>query len=640
MPTSPPSEPTPNLPEQFALLDLAHDSIIVCDMDSRVVFWNHGAEQKYGWTKQEASAQTVDQLLHTRFPQSRSQIFSELLRDGHWEGELIHTRRDGSLITVTSRWALQRDPKGVPKRILEINNDITEQKRGEQRLRESEERLRELFEHASELIQSVTPEGRVLFVNPAWKVALGYSEADFASFSMPDIVAPEVREAWIDTCSRVLNGADLDRFETTFLAKDGRPVHVSGRISCRFDDTGTPSYASGIFRDVTKAREVERLKNEFVSVVSHELRTPLTSIRGSLGLLAGGMIHHLPEKGRRMLTIALNNTDRLVRLINDILDMERIQSGKVPMQKKLITADDVMRQSVDVVQAVAEKAGVLLVFNGAPIPLFLDPDRIIQTFTNLMSNAIKFSQPGAAVSFSVALQDGNAVFKVQDTGRGIPADKLELVFERFQQVDASDSRVKGGTGLGLPICRTIVDQHEGKIWAESAFGSGSSFFVSLPVAATKPEAADAVGDCATAPGTAATGNIPIDVLLVEDDIDLANVLRATFESDGVRVRHATTGRQAVAMTRSETPGLIVLDVSIPDGDGFSVVNALRQDNDLRQLPLMVYSAKDLSRVERRNLELGRTEFFTKARIPPDEFERRAVDFLREITQKKKAASAR
>ena len=174
------------------------------------------------------------------------------------------------------------------------------------------------------------------------------------------------------------------------------------------------AYTSAILRDVTKAKEVAQLKDEFVSIVSHELRTPLTSIRGSLGLLASGMMQSLPEKGQRMLTIALNNTERLVRLINDILDLERIQSGKVPMHKRLSDAEALMRQSVEVVQATAEKANVVVALDAVSIPLKVDPDRIVQTFTNLLSNAIKFPQPGAMVHFSVRQKGTNAVFKVQE----------------------------------------------------------------------------------------------------------------------------------------------------------------------------------------------------------------------------------
>jgi signal transduction histidine kinase len=215
-------------------------------------------------------------------------------------------------------------------------------------------------------------------------------------------------------------------------------------------------------------------------VVSHELRTPLTSIRGALGLLASGLIGSLPEKGQRMLEIAVNNADRLIRLINDILDIERMQSGKVTMQRQVCDAAALMTQAADEMRAMAEKAEVALLVSPQSVRLWADPDRIVQTLTNLLSNAIKFSPAGGTVWVNVAQQGEEAIFTIRDQGQGIPADKVETIFERFQQVDASDSRKKGGTGLGLAICRSIVRQHGGRIWVESTLGQGSTFFVALP----------------------------------------------------------------------------------------------------------------------------------------------------------------
>jgi signal transduction histidine kinase len=193
------------------------------------------------------------------------------------------------------------------------------------------------------------------------------------------------------------------------------------------------------------------------------------------------MIGSLSEKGRRMLEIAVNNTDRLVRLINDILDIERMQSGKVIMRRQLCNAAGLLTQAVEEMQSMADKAGITLTVAPQPLPLWADPDRIMQTLTNLLSNAIKFSTTGSTVWVSMAQQGEEAVFTVRDQGRGIPANKLETVFERFQQVDSSDSRRKGGTGLGLAICRNIVRQHGGQIWAESRLGEGSTFSFTLPL---------------------------------------------------------------------------------------------------------------------------------------------------------------
>jgi signal transduction histidine kinase len=214
--------------------------------------------------------------------------------------------------------------------------------------------------------------------------------------------------------------------------------------------------------------------------VSHELRTPLTSIRGALGLLSSGVLSQANDKASNLLRIALSNSDRLVRLINDILDLERIQSGREPLTFRGVQLGDLVRQAIEGMQPVAESAGVQLIHDATQVEIAADPDRLLQVLTNLLSNAIKFSPPNSTVSVMLRPGVTGVTVSVIDHGRGIPADKLETIFGRFQQVDASDAREKGGTGLGLAICRTIVLQHSGRIWAERNPLRGSTFRVYLP----------------------------------------------------------------------------------------------------------------------------------------------------------------
>jgi signal transduction histidine kinase len=223
------------------------------------------------------------------------------------------------------------------------------------------------------------------------------------------------------------------------------------------------------------------MKDEFISTVSHELRTPLTSIRASLGLLAGGALVSRPEKSQQMLDIALGNTDRLVRLVNDILDLERIGSGKAELQQSLCSVDELCERAASLQTVNAQKTNIRFTFETGNVMVYADADRILQTLTNLISNAIKFCPPDSEIRFTAHyLNEDEAQVEVRDQGRGIPADKLESIFERFQQVDASDARAKGGTGLGLAICRSIIQQHGGRMWATSEIGRGSTFHFTLP----------------------------------------------------------------------------------------------------------------------------------------------------------------
>jgi signal transduction histidine kinase len=216
-----------------------------------------------------------------------------------------------------------------------------------------------------------------------------------------------------------------------------------------------------------------------------------------LDLLSTGQLGSLTDKGKQILEIATTNTERLIRLVNDILDLERMKSGKITMRKTHCNIGQLMIQAAEVMQPMADSAKIHLDVQPYSTDVWADPDRILQTLTNLLSNAIKFSEPDHTVWMSAKLKSpsvnsleesshsaeppGCLLIEVVDRGRGIPADKLQSIFERFQQVDASDSRKKGGTGLGLAICRNIVEQHGGRIWVESTLGQGSTFYVSLPL---------------------------------------------------------------------------------------------------------------------------------------------------------------
>jgi PAS domain S-box-containing protein len=350
-----------------------------------------------------------------------------------------------------------------------------------------------ILNSAGEGIYGINLQGKITFVNPAAARILGYSIEELMGQSMYTLLHHSrvdgrpylASESPIDATLR--SGTVQRKLEELFYRRDGSSFPVE-YVSTPIQEQDYIIGAVVTFKDITDRRLVEQMKDEFVSVVSHELRTPLTSIRSTLGLLASGWLDNQPEKSRRMLEIASTNTNRLVRLLNDILDIERIKFGKVPMDKTVYQAAELMLQSVDGMRATAEKAGITLSVVPLAVDVWVDCDRIIQTFTNLLSNAIKFSPAGSTVSLTgairtqPALNQPEVLFQVKDSGIGIPEDKLELIFDRFQQVDASISRSQGGTGLGLTICREIVNQHRGKIWVESRLGKGSTFCFTLPLA--------------------------------------------------------------------------------------------------------------------------------------------------------------
>jgi CheY-like chemotaxis protein/two-component sensor histidine kinase len=333
-----------------------------------------------------------------------------------------------------------------------------------------------------------------------------------------------------------------------------------------------------VFRDVTQRREVDRMKNEFLSVVSHELRTPLTSIRGSLGLLASGALVTLTPKAERMVSIAVESSDRLTRLINDILDIERIQSGKLPMTLAPQDASALLDATATEMSAFAAGAGVRLVVSGAEGKVLADADRIVQTLTNLVGNAIKFSPEGGVVRLEAVASEGRVTFAVHDEGRGIPEEKLLSVFEPFEQVDSSDARQKGGTGLGLAISRGIVERHGGRIWAESGpDGRGTTVRFHLP---RVQDAEVATED--------ASPEAPV-VLVCDDDPATVTTFSAMLTEHGYRPVGVTSGKEAVERAKAGRPAAVLLDMVMPGTPGAEVLAQLKASDTTRQIPVVVVS---------------------------------------------------
>jgi len=594
---------------------------------------------------------------------------------------------------------------------------------------------------AGEGILGVDRSGAITFINPTGAALFGSPVETLVGRQVHGVIHP--KDGGFDGCPICENEVSWTEPVTKIrlFKRSGGRIPVEFTVRPTIDETGLRSGIVATFRDVTERLAVERMKDEFVSTVSHELRTPLTSIRGALGLLASGLIGNVGDKAARMLQIAVSNTDRLVRLINDILDLERMQSGRVELNKTSMDAGAVMREAVEGVQSVADAAGVTLAVTGGSAFFTADRDRIIQTLTNLLGNAVKFSPAGTAVALSCDVVEARILFSVRDAGRGIPPDKIETIFEKFKQVDASDSREKGGSGLGLAICRTIVAAHGGRIWVESNEAGGSTFHFTIPaneeggvarattnrvvvVCAGTPGAAESrsraleqrgyttrivalpgmlveTTDVSRADvvvldfpspsadlrqslgalkGSAATAHVPVvlvtadhngsldegrrlidrrlttpcsdgsiadavnavcsprTVLIVENDVDLARVEAEALRTHGVRTIHATTGNEAIAICEREPPTLVILDVALPELDGYGVVARMRRNETLARVPLIVFSAAEVSAADQERLRLGPTVFLTKSRVSLEELTRCVVQLLDDVVMEAEGAA--
>jgi PAS domain S-box-containing protein len=601
-----------------------------------------------------------------------------------------------------------------------------------------------LLDSVADGIFGVDNRGMISFANPAGARMLGAEAEALKGKPVHDVLhgAAKPGKKCADDCLLKRNTAHAraSAGEDSIFRADGSAFPAE-YVLTPIANQGRFAGSVLSFRDISQRYALDRLKDEFISTVSHELRTPLTSIRGALGLLSSGILGDVNDKAANLLRIALTNSDRLVRLINDILDLERIQSGREPLMFRTIQLAEVARQAIDGMQPVADAAGVQLIHDTTHVELAADPDRLLQVLTNLLSNAVKFSPPNSTVSVMMRPGLTGVTLSVIDQGRGIPADKLEAIFGRFQQVDASDSRQKGGSGLGLAICRTIVLQHSGRIWAERNPVRGSTFRVFLPYQPAQPEpgtplepeesaengvvllagvageshtritsqlmrhgfrviATSTIEETLTAAhdpvqailldtsldgmngweilpklrevdpdgrtpivllcveGPQGTADLPEGVeghvtaqadedallselarvlcgpgekariLVVEDDLDLAGVIAAVFKQDGIEVKLAHTLHDATDCCSKFDPHLMVLDIGLPDGNGFNVVDWLRQRENHARLPLVVYSGRDLSPAERRMLTLGPTHFLAKARVQPQQLEALVLTMLR------------
>ncbi|MEH1971831.1 MAG: ATP-binding protein [Nostoc sp.] len=382
-------------------------------------------------------------------------------------------------------WKLQQQLQAQNERLQQEIHERTK----------AEEKFAKVFRSSPNPIAIATvSEARFIDVNPSFLKMSGYCLEEVIGDTAAELNLGKNTVAIAQAIQLLPETGSLYNLEFEFSTKSGefKTILISLEL---LDLAGVPC-ALLIANDIT---ERKRLENEFISLVSHELRTPLTSTMGALDLLGSGQLGTLNQQGQKVLSIATTNTERLIRLVNDILDLERMKSGKIFTRKAKCNAADLLITATEAMQAMADKLQVGLIINPVSVELWADSDRLLQTLTNLLSNAIKFSEPGDSVWISAILSESKGVeseenqpsssnhllITIQDEGRGIPEDKLQIIFERFQQVDASDSRNKGGTGLGLAICRDIIQQHDGKIWVQSILGKGSTFYVLLPLPASQ-----------------------------------------------------------------------------------------------------------------------------------------------------------
>jgi len=469
--------------------------VFTCSMEDRLTSLNAFTAETLGYRAEDLTGRSVSELLDS----GGAAVFQDCLRDletkEEWQGALPLRRSDGVYRRIAFRSRRMELPGERPF-VLNHGIDVTEQHEAEEALHLATRQRELILESVADGIYGIDLEGRVTFINQAAARALGYSPEQLAGRNLHDVIHHSHADGtpYSKATSPILLA--MRRRETirmrdeVFWRQDGSSIPVEYSANPLIED-GQISGMVVAFQDVSERRRLEKMKDEFISTVSHELRTPLTSLRASLGLISSGSLDKRPEKQRQMIEMAIGNCDRLVRLVNDILDFDSVEKGRLPLHRNPLEAIDLLRRAADVAHTAASQVHISFRIDAQPAQVLADQDRILQVLNELVTNAIKFSPPetlirlaaqpfaeGPVTSSSAATSE--ICFIVEDQGRGIAPEKLERIFDRFQQGDASDSRALGGTGLGLALCRSIIEQHGGRIWAESKLGEGSRFLFTLP----------------------------------------------------------------------------------------------------------------------------------------------------------------
>jgi PAS domain S-box-containing protein len=470
-------------------IDLTHIGCWDLHLPSGDLIWNENHFTLLGLPANISRPKVEDwlQCIHPDDVKRIEQVFqASLANQTDYAAEYRVVYPDGSIHWLMARGKAIYDHQNQPLRSLGIVLDISDRKHIEASLWESNRRWRSLLDNVQLVVIGLDINGNVEYANPFFLQLTGYELEEVLGQYWFDFLNPEQKNSLKVIFREVLEHNFHPYYQNPVLTKSGEERMIGWNNTILRDVTGQPIGTMSIGEDITERYKVERMKAEFISVVSHELRTPLTSMQAALSLLSEKIIDPNSEEGEATIQIATEGTDRLVRLVNDILDLERLESGKIRLEKHLCNVGDLIETAIAQMQEMANQVNITIQFTPHPLQIEADGDRLLQVITNLLSNAIKFSPNHSTIELAVEQQQSQAAgtflcFMVRDRGRGIPSDNLESIFARFHQVDASDSREKGGTGLGLAICRSIVRQHGGEIWAESILGKGSTFFFTLPM---------------------------------------------------------------------------------------------------------------------------------------------------------------
>lgn len=460
----------------------------------------------------------------------------------------------------------------------------------------NEAHLHTLLDNISDAIITIDSKGSVLSMNNAVEHMFGYHPSELLKQNIKMLMPSPYKEMhdsylanYIATGEKHVIGQTR---EVSALRKNGEVFEIELWVH-QIAYKGNTQFM-GVIRDISERKHVDKIKTEFISTVSHELRTPLTSIRGSLGMLKSGVLGEVPEKANRMVELAHNNTERLINLVNDILDVEKIQAGKIELKLEALNLTELVKQSIAANEAYATSCQVTLDFSSEldDFQVYADEQRLQQVMANLISNSSKFSPEHGHVSIHIKKVNQFIRVSVSDQGEGIPEEYRSKIFQKFSQVDSSDTRQKGGTGLGLNITKAIIEQHGGHIDYTSVEGKGSTFFFELiKYQAPQTEKAEE----SLAPEVISTISSQVKshghILVLEDEKDIAKLLSMLLEQQGFTVSCCNNSEKAKQLLAKNHYDAITVDIRLPGQDGLSFIKEVRSQEKHCNLPIIIISAE-------------------------------------------------
>ncbi|PAV03503.1 MULTISPECIES: PAS domain S-box protein [Methanobacterium] len=474
---------------QAELINITHDAIIVRDMDGKILYWNNGAEKMYGWTQREALDNIVYELLQTEFPEPLEDIDKHISTKNQWNGELVRTKHDGTKITVSSRWVLERDENGDPNSVLMTDTDITDRKKMEEELESAGKYNRNLIETSLDPFVTIGPDGRITDVNGATEAVTGRARDELIGTDFSDyFTEPEkAREGY----KQVFKYRWIIDYPLEIKHKKGHITPVLYNASVYEDESGNVIGVFAAARDITERKKAEKLLKlkieelassnaeleQFAYVSSHDLQEPLRMIGSYLQLLQRRYYGELDDKADKYIDFAVDGASRMQNLINDLLEFSRVTTRAREFEST--DCELVLNQVLSNLELSIKESGAVISHDQLPI-IMADSTQLAQVFQNLISNAIKFhSEKTPKITISVRKEDDNWIFSVADNGIGIDPKHGGRIFEVFKRLHKR--RDYPGTGIGLSICKKIVERHGGHIWVESEQGEGSIFYFTLPV---------------------------------------------------------------------------------------------------------------------------------------------------------------